>query len=103
MDNLVDNALRHCPPGVRIRVALTRMRQLALVTVADDGPGIAARERRKVFRPFYSVSRGRGTGLGLFIVASLVKAHGGQVWVENPGVGSAFQVALPLCGKGGQP
>ena len=105
LDNLVDNALRHCPPGVHIRVSLERKNRLALVTVADDGPGIAARERRKVFRLFYVVSaaRGRGTGLGLFIVASLVKAHGGQVWVENPGRGSAFRVALPLGGEDKQP
>jgi signal transduction histidine kinase len=98
MDNLVDNALCHCQPGVRIRVSLAQKNRLALVTVADDGPGIAPRERRKVFRLFYRApaARGRGTGLGLFIVDSLVKAQGGQVWVESPGAGSIFQVALPL-------
>ena len=102
LDNLVDNALCHCQPGVHIEVSLSRKQQLALVTVADDGPGIPPRERRKVFRLFYSAStaRGRGTGMGLFIVASLVKAHGGRVWVEGPGVGSAFQVALPLAEEG---
>jgi hypothetical protein len=48
LDNLVDNALCHCPPGVHIRVSLARKQRLALVTVADDGPGIAPREQRKV-------------------------------------------------------
>lgn len=104
LDNLVDNALGHCPPGVHIRVSLTRQNRLALVTVADDGPGIPPKERDKVFRLFYraKAAQGRGTGLGLFIVASLVKAHGGQVWVECPGVGSCFQVALPLDEDGGR-
>jgi hypothetical protein len=102
LDNLVDNALCHCPPGVRIGVSLAQKNHLALLTVADDGPGIAPRESRKIFRLFYraSAARGRGTGLGLFIVASLVKAHGGHVWVESPGVGSTFQVALPLGEEG---
>ena len=104
LDNLVDNALAHCPPGVHIQVSLARQDHHALVTVADDGPGIPPREQRKVFRLFYRAdsARGRGTGLGLFIVASLVKAHGGQVWVECPAPGSAFQVALPLDEDGGR-
>ena len=98
LDNLLANALGHCPSGVHIRVALARQGHLARLTVADDGPGIPPRERRKVFRLFYraSTARGRGTGLGLFIVASLVRAHGGRVWVECPGTGSCFQLALPL-------
>jgi hypothetical protein len=103
LDNLLDNALCHCPPGVHIRVALARRNRLALLTVADDGPGIARRDRDKIFRMFFraAATRGRGTGLGLFIVASLVRAHGGRIWVECPGVGSAFQVALPLEEEGG--
>ncbi len=102
LDNLLDNALCHCPPGVHIRVALARKNRLALLTVADDGPGIAPHDRDKIFRLFYraAATRGHGTGLGLFIAASLVRAHGGRIWVECPGVGSAFQVALPL-GEGG--
>jgi hypothetical protein len=105
MDNLVDNALGHCPPGVRIQVALAPKGHLAQLTVADDGPGIAAGDRRKIFRLFYraAAARGHGTGLGLFIVASLVKAHGGRVWVESPGAGSRFQVALPLEESGAVP
>ncbi|MGA2083378.1 MAG: HAMP domain-containing sensor histidine kinase [Holophaga sp.] len=103
LDNLLDNALCHCPPGVHIRVALARKNRLALLTVADDGPGIAPRDRVKIFRLFYraAAAHGRGTGLGLFIAASLVRAHGGRIWVECPGVGSAFQVALPLGEEGG--
>ena len=104
MDNLVDNALGHCPPGVRIRVELARKGRLAQLTVADDGPGIAPGDRRRIFRLFYraAAARGHGTGLGLFIVASLVKAHGGQAWVDSPGAGSSFQVVLPLGESGGR-
>lgn len=102
LDNLVDNALRHCPSGVLIRIALAEQSDCAVISVDDDGPGIERRERRKIFQMFYRVppNHGRGAGLGLFIVAGLVKAHGGRVWVENPAVGSAFRVALPLAGEG---
>jgi signal transduction histidine kinase len=102
LDNLVDNALRHCPSGVQVRVSLEAKNHLAVVTVADDGPGIARRERSKIFRMFYRAPHdlGPGSGLGLFIVAGLVKAHGGRVWVESPGSGSAFHVALPTVEEG---
>jgi signal transduction histidine kinase len=98
LDNLVDNALAHCPPGVNIRVSATEQSRFAVVTVEDDGPGIERRERSKIFDMFYRAPHnlGQGTGLGLFIVAGLAKAHGGQAWVESPGIGSAFRVALPL-------
>jgi hypothetical protein len=102
LDNLVDNAVNHCPPGVNIRVSVAEQSRFAILTVEDDGPGIERSERRKIFRMFYRtrLNRGRGTGLGLFIVEGVVKAHGGRVWVESPGVGSAFHVALPLALQG---
>jgi hypothetical protein len=102
LDNLVDNALSHCPPGVLIRIALAEQSGCAVISVDDNGPGIERRERRKIFQMFYRVppNYGRGAGLGLFIVAGLVKAHGGHVWVENPAAGSAFRVALPLVREG---
>jgi signal transduction histidine kinase len=102
MDNLVDNALLHCPRGVRIRVSVTEQSRCAVVTVSDNGPGLDRRERKRVFRMFYRgpKSRGhrKGTGLGLFIVAGIAKAHGGRAWVDSPGpgLGSQFRVALPL-------
>jgi signal transduction histidine kinase len=104
LDNLVDNALKYSSIGVQIRISAMKQGRCAVVTVADDGPGIEPQERRKIFRMFYRVprNRGRGTGLGLFIVAGLVKAHGGQVWVDSNGKGSAFRVALPLSKQEGQ-
>lgn len=104
LDNLVDNALCHCQRGVHIQVSARRRNHSAEVIVADDGPGIERRDRRRIFRMFYRTrpNQGVGTGLGLFIVAGLVKVHGGQVWVEAPGTGSAFHVSLPLAEEGVQ-
>jgi signal transduction histidine kinase len=69
--------------------------------VRDRGAGISPAERKRIFRRFYRVpgaTRVKGTGLGLFIVRSVVKRHGGKVFVESAGVGhgSAFTVELPL-------
>jgi signal transduction histidine kinase len=102
LDNLIDNAVLHCQPEVRIRVSVIEQSRCAVVSVADDGPGLPRREWRRVFSMFYRGPKGRrhrkGTGLGLFIVAGIAKAHGGRAWVESagPGRGCQFRVALPL-------
>lgn len=102
LDNLVDNAVLHCPRGVKIRLELAEQGRCAVLSVADDGPGLERREHRKVFRMFYRAPAARrtskGTGLGLFIVAGIAEAHGGRAWVESagPGKGCVFRVALPL-------
>jgi signal transduction histidine kinase len=101
LDNLVDNALAHCPPGVAIRVELGEQAGQAIFAVIDDGPGLERSEWRKVFRMFYrgdrSKSYTKGTGLGLFIVAGIAAAHGGKAWVDSPGPGKGcnFRVAIP--------
>jgi signal transduction histidine kinase len=71
--------------------------------VKDQGPGIAKSELNRVFRRFYRVpgplaSRIKGTGLGLYIVRSVAKRHGGRVWAESegPGHGSTFALQLPI-------
>jgi two-component system phosphate regulon sensor histidine kinase PhoR len=102
LDNLIENAILHCQPGVRIRVSVAEQSRCAVVSVSDDGPGLPRREWRRVFSMFYRGPKGRrhrkGTGLGLFIVAGIAKAHGGRAWVESdgPGRGCQFRVALPL-------
>ncbi len=72
----------------------------AVLEVADYGPGLTAEQAERVFERFYRVDTARttgGAGLGLAIVAALVAAHGGRVWVESPASGGAvFRVALPL-------
>jgi signal transduction histidine kinase len=72
-----------------------------LLSVRDNGIGIAARERAKIFRPFYQVDRRlsrteSGCGLGLSIVRSIIAAHQGSVSVESqPGCGSTFTISIP--------
>jgi signal transduction histidine kinase len=89
--NLVDNALRFAT--TRVDVALTPGSvadlRTAVLTVTDDGPGIAPHERERVFDRFYRVEESRsrdsgGTGLGLPIVRELVRAHGGSVRLTGP-------------------
>jgi signal transduction histidine kinase len=97
--NLVSNALRHAPRSGRIAVSVVLQPGQVRVSVADNGPGIAAEDLAHVFDRFW---RGRGarvdgTGLGLAIARELVRAHGGQIGVEStPGQGSTFSFTLPL-------
>jgi two-component system phosphate regulon sensor histidine kinase PhoR len=99
--NLVDNAIRHCPPGSRVSVRAAARGREVEISVTDDGPGIERRHLDRLFERFYRVDPGRGrdpggTGLGLSIVKHLVEAMGGAVTVESEvGKGSTFRVVLP--------
>ncbi|GAA1741210.1 two-component system, OmpR family, sensor kinase [Dietzia kunjamensis subsp. schimae] len=101
LGNLVDNALRHTPPGVPMTVRVGTEADVALLEVADAGPGMTADEAARVFERFYRADASRtsstgGSGLGLAIARSLVEAHGGSVTVETaPGRGATFRVRLP--------
>lgn len=105
VSNLLDNALRHANSSVR--VTLAGGADFAVLTVDDDGPGIAPHRRQEVFERFsrLDAARGRnqgGVGLGLAIVADIVQAHGGTVNAEAaPAGGARFQVQLPLNGRSG--
>jgi two-component system, NtrC family, nitrogen regulation sensor histidine kinase NtrY len=95
--NLVDNAVEAMQQRGRIVVetAYDAGHRIARVTVTDDGPGIPAGERDKLFLPYYS-TKGRGSGLGLAIVRRIVAEHGGNVEVtDNAPVGSRFTIELP--------
>lgn len=98
--NLVDNAVRHAVSCVAIEVR--GQDGTALLSVGDDGPGIAPAERARVFERFVRLDSDRarsggGTGLGLAIVAEVVAAHGGTVTIEDrAGGGTMMVVALPL-------
>ena len=91
--NLVDNARRHAR-----HIALAAMQQgrAVLVTVDDDGPGISPERRESVFRPFESSEAG-GTGLGLTIARDIVRAHGGEIVLEqSPLGGLRARIRLPV-------
>jgi two-component system phosphate regulon sensor histidine kinase PhoR len=100
--NLFDNALRHTPPGGRIRVTSERARGETVIRVSDTGSGIAADHLPRIFERFYRVDPGRsrqegGTGLGLAIVKHLVEAHGGRVEaVSELGRGTTILLFFPF-------
>ncbi|WP_229907618.1 sensor histidine kinase [Amycolatopsis oliviviridis] len=97
--NLVDNAQRHTRTGVEVSVSTVD--EFAMLTVTDDGPGIPADDRERVFDRFVRLDDGRarddgGAGLGLAIVAEIAHAHGGIVEVAEHDGGARLVVRLPL-------
>ena len=102
VSNLVDNAIKYSGAEVRVAVELTQANETTMaLRVRDRGAGISPEERKRIFRRFYRIpgaTRVKGTGLGLFIVRSVVKRHGGKVSVESGGIGhgSTFTVELPM-------
>jgi len=101
LTNLIENAIKFTPPGTSVRVTSWRRGSEVGVTVSDEGPGISAEDRERLFDRYYRAegARGRnvgGSGLGLAICHEVALAHGGRLWFENaPGGGSAFFLALP--------
>ena len=99
MGNLMSNALRYTPEGGRIHLAASRGTGSVLLTVQDNGTGIAPEALAHVFERFYrgDAARHEGeSGLGLAIVKSLVEAHGGFISVSSPpGQGTTFTIELP--------
>jgi len=102
--NLIDNAVKYSAAEVNVTVETERLDgRFIVLRVKDQGPGIAKTELNRVFRRFYRVpgplaARIKGTGLGLFIVRSVAKRHGGRAWAESegPGHGSTFALQLPI-------
>ena len=94
LTNLVDNARRHAR---RVALSVTRQGERSVqVMVDDDGPGIPVEQREGLFRPFASASAG-GTGLGLTIARDIVRAHGGEIMLEDSPLGGLrARVHLPL-------
>ncbi len=100
--NLLDNALRHTPPGGRVIIAAGPADGALTITVTDDGEGVAAEHLPHLFDRFYraDVARTRahgGAGIGLAIAKALVEAHGGHITAHSrgPGTGATFTVTLP--------
>jgi len=96
--NLLDNAIKYGNPGGRIRVTAAVDRGTVNLAVSDDGPGIRRQDRKRLFGRF---QRGEveesGTGLGLYVVDQVARAHGGRVdLITEEGRGSTFTLILPI-------
>lgn len=104
LTNLLSNALRYSPENGVVTIRVTASEPGVLTTwVVDSGPGIPLEAQSNVFERFYRVDQGRardqygGSGLGLAVARSLVKAHGGNIGVKSvPGKGAAFWFTLPI-------
>lgn len=103
ISNLIDNAVKYSPDEVQVSVEVAALdeKRLAL-RVRDQGIGIPQAQLKRIFKRFYRVpgrfmARVKGTGLGLFIVYSIVKKHGGRAFAESEGLGrgSTFTIQLP--------
>ena len=100
MLNILKNALQAMPEGGDIRVEARQSCALAVVTIADTGPGIPPEERERIFEPFHT-TRPRGTGLGLAVCRKIVEEHGGTISADSePGHGARFTMTLPALQKG---
>lgn len=96
LQNLVTNAVNHSPPGGKLRVLLHAADDRLRLQVEDQGPGIAAADLERVFERFYSRGNGQGAGLGLAIVQSIARRHGGSVQLSNlEGGGLRASLELP--------
>jgi two-component system OmpR family sensor kinase len=99
--NLIDNAVRHAPDGGHVKVEARSDGDTVELSVIDDGPGVPAAERERVFDPFFRAESERrregGSGLGLAIVREIARVHGGDVFVEDgpEGKGACFRARLP--------
>jgi len=104
VSNLVDNAVRYSGNNVKVTVEIGAIHgRDVFVRVRDQGAGIAKTELKQIFKRFYraggpAAARVPGTGLGLYIVRSVAKRHGGRAWAESegPGRGSTFVLQLPI-------
>jgi len=104
VSNLIDNAVKYSGNEVKVTVETARADgNFVVLRVTDHGPGIEKTELKRIFRRFYRVpgalaTRVKGTGLGLYIVRSVAKRHGGRAWAESegPGHGSTFVLQLPV-------
>ncbi len=104
VSNLLDNAVKYSPDGVHILVELeapNNNEERLVLRVRDRGVGIPPQELKRIFRRFYRVSQRslaqvKGTGLGLFIVRSIARKHGGRVFAQSEGAGKGTTVTLEL-------
>lgn len=102
LSNLLNNAIKYSPNGGPIKVSSEVLPEAVSLTVSDQGIGLPQAELELVFERFYQVDNAlsretQGAGLGLYIVRSIIEAHGGQIWAEStPGHGTTFHFTIPI-------
>ena len=102
LTNLVDNALRYSPSGSQVKIKAETIDKGVQISVTDQGPGIPPEDLPYIWERFYKVDKARirkgsGIGLGLPIAQSIIKAHGGRIWVESKeGEGTSFKFIIPV-------
>jgi signal transduction histidine kinase len=100
--NVIDNAVKYSPDGARLTIVLSvESDAWVMVSVADQGLGIPQPQLKRIFRRFYrvpnrSILRVKGTGLGLFLVRSIARQHGGDAFAESAGEGRGSTIHLQL-------
>jgi two-component system heavy metal sensor histidine kinase CusS len=99
--NLLENAVRHSPPGDKVSVSAQASSSAIVISVSDSGPGVALADRPRVFEPFWrgtdqQASGAPGAGLGLAIARQIARAHGGDIELAESSTGGAlFRITLP--------
>jgi PAS domain S-box-containing protein len=99
--NLIENSVKYAGESATIRVDVTQQGEQIVFRVSDDGPGIPEAESQRIFESFYQVNASlarisSGAGLGLAICQGLVRAHGGEIWVEKQKQGASIAFSIPL-------
>ena len=98
--NLLSNAIRYSPPRGMIRIVLSQLPGLSRIDIRDQGAGVAAQDRERIFEPFYRGERQpedvvRGSGIGLSIVHEYIAAHGGRITLLPDEPGAHFRIEFP--------
>jgi signal transduction histidine kinase len=102
LSNVLDNAVKYSSQDPRIKVeVVTPNLQLVQIRIQDKGVGIPVGDLKRVFKRFYrvlspSAAQIKGSGLGLFIVRSIIQRHGGKTWAESEGAGKGTTVTIEL-------
>lgn len=102
VNNLIENAIKYSPVDKQVAITLEQKNNYAMLRVADRGPGIPDSEKDKIFKKFYRVGneetrKSKGTGLGLYLTAKIVKQHNGKLQVmDNEPEGAIFELCFPL-------
>jgi signal transduction histidine kinase len=102
--NLLSNAIKYTPPGGTINLSVTKQPSFVLLRISDTGDGIPKSQQHNIFKKLFRAANARkrdphGTGLGLYVVKSIITSTGGEIWFDSEeGLGTTFYVLFPLSG-----